>query len=287
MVRPANIITSVADVIAGIAIASYTYGQSFTGLMLVPCMLLCFSTACLYGGGIVFNDVFDAETDALERPERAIPSGDISKGIAIRMGIILLVTGIGFAAASNPISGIVGVLIALAALAYDKYGKHHSFLGPLSMGICRGLNLLLGISILPAALVSWGILALVPVVFIFAITMISRGEVTGGTSYTLKIAAVLYALVIASILGISILLHTWIWAALLLAGFSVMVYKPLADAIREPVGKHIGLAVRGGILALVLMDAAWAAAFSAVLMPALICLLLPVSLWLAKRFAVT
>lgn len=287
MVRPANIITSIADILAGIAIATYASGHSLSGFMLVPCILLCLSTACLYGGGIVFNDIFDLETDRVERPERAIPSGDISMGNALRLGIVLLLAGIGFAAASNPVSGLLAVLIALAALGYDKYGKHHPFLGPLSMGICRGLNLLLGMSILPAALGSWGVLALVPVVFIFAITLISRGEVNGGTPYTLKIAAVLYALVITSILGIAFMMHTYIWAAILLLGFSVMVYKPLAGAIKEPVGKNIGLAVRGGILALILMDAAWAAAFSAVLLPAFICLLLPVSLWLAKRFAVT
>ena len=101
MVRPANIITSVADILAGIAIAAYAFGQPLSGLMLVPCVLLCLSTACLYGGGIVFNDIFDLETDRIERPERALPSGDISLGKALWLGSSLILAGIGFAAGSN------------------------------------------------------------------------------------------------------------------------------------------------------------------------------------------
>ncbi|OYZ46911.1 MAG: polyprenyltransferase, partial [Sphingobacteriales bacterium 24-40-4] len=75
--RPANIATSVADVLAGIAISGYFLGA---GQEFLPVILLCLSTIGLYGGGIVFNDVFDAELDKIERPERAIPSGAVSIG---------------------------------------------------------------------------------------------------------------------------------------------------------------------------------------------------------------
>ena len=40
--------------------------------------LLLLASAGLYLGGMVLNDVFDAQLDAVERPERPIPSGDIS-----------------------------------------------------------------------------------------------------------------------------------------------------------------------------------------------------------------
>ena len=75
--RPANIVTSVADILAGIAIASAP--GSLVERIWPAALLLCLSTACLYGGGIVFNDVFDAELDKVERPERAIPSGLVSR----------------------------------------------------------------------------------------------------------------------------------------------------------------------------------------------------------------
>jgi len=63
--RPANIVTSVADVLAGIAISGYLTNQTFHIQNLLPILLLCFSTIGLYGGGVVFNDVFDAALDKI------------------------------------------------------------------------------------------------------------------------------------------------------------------------------------------------------------------------------
>src|SRR5687767_9745488 len=105
MMRPANIVTSVADVLAGIAIAGYFTNLPLVTISFYPIVLLCLSTIGLYGGGIVFNDVFDAELDKKERPERAIPSGLVSKSEATAFGIFLLLWGIGFGYAHSPQSG--------------------------------------------------------------------------------------------------------------------------------------------------------------------------------------
>ena len=144
LTRPANIVTAIADILAGIAIA-------YAGTLFVlpekqSIILLILSTACLYGGGVVLNDVFDADLDKIERPERPIPSGLISKRSAAALGIILLLLGILFAAFSHhnllSISTVIAIVIALAATTYDKWAKHNAFLGPLTMGFCRGMNLL-------------------------------------------------------------------------------------------------------------------------------------------------
>jgi len=66
-----------------------------------------------------------------------------------------------------------------------------------------------------------------------------------------------------------------------------MVFLALIKAIRVPTPKNIGKAVKAGVIALILMDAAWAAAFDAVTLAFIIILLLPLSLWMAKLFAVT
>ena len=165
--RPANIVTSVADVLAGIAISGYFLG---TGQEFLPVFLLCLSTIGLYGGGIVFNDVFDAELDKIERPERAIPSGAVSIGEATALGIILLGMGLLAAFAFSVWSGLIAFLILVFALVYNKFGKHHSFLGPLNMGLCRGLNLLLGISIISLSLQNHYFLGIIPLIYIFSIT---------------------------------------------------------------------------------------------------------------------
>ena len=146
LTRPANLVTAVADVLAGMAIAGYL---NLPGAAPAPVGWLCLSTVGLYGGGVVFNDVFDADLDAIERPERPIPSGQVSRMAAAILGIMLLLIGVLSGFMANQIAGYLALMIAMASLVYDRFGKHHNWLGPLNMGLCRGLNLLLGISVLP------------------------------------------------------------------------------------------------------------------------------------------
>ncbi len=282
--RPANIVTSIADVLAGIAISGFFLE---TDREILPVFLLCISTIGLYGGGIVFNDVFDADLDKVERPERAIPSGAISKKEATLLGIILLSIGCLAAFAFSVRSGIIAFLILVFALVYNKYGKHHAFFGPLNMGICRGMNLLLGVSIVSISLQSLYFLGLIPLIYIFSITMISQGEVHGSNRNKLYTGAFLYLIVIGAILYSAFLRQNIFYAALFLILFAGMIFRPLFTAIKEPVGKNIGKAVKAGVISLILMDAAWASAYGQIFFAMLIAILLPLSLWLAKRFAVT
>lgn len=278
-------VTSVADILAGIAIACtlhFTFSQTWPAVL-----LLCFSTACLYGGGIVFNDVFDADLDRIERPERAIPSGRIQLKEAAVLGSLLLGLGIIAAALNSTTSGFMALSIAVAALVYDKWAKHHPFFGPLTMGICRGLNLLLGISILPGAITSWYFLAIAPIAYIFSITMTSRGEVHGGNKTNLYTAAFLYAAVISFISYFSYTNGRLLWSLVFLLPFTWMIFKPLFKAIQQPIGKNIGMAVKAGVLSLILMDASWAVTFSSIYTALFIACFLPVSVWLSKFFAVT
>ncbi len=285
--RPANLLTAVADILACVAVAGYFSTQFTSYLDILPLACLCLATIGLYGGGVVFNDVMDARLDAIERPERPIPSGVISRSQGIIQGTYLLLVGILAAFTVGITSGILGAGIAAAALVYDRWGKHHPFWGPLNMGLCRGLNLLLGVSIIPGALHYGWWLGLVPVLYIAAITMISRGEVHGGNTRTLRFAAMLYALVLGTILFIAAcnghLLVTFPFVALT----AYVIYRPLLQAVRVPEGPNIGKAVKGGILALIVINAAWAAAFSDWTYALIILALLPVSMLLAKAFSVT
>jgi 4-hydroxybenzoate polyprenyltransferase len=61
----------------------------------------------------------------------------------------------------------------------------------------------------------------------------------------------------------------------------------LRKAIREPKGALIGKAVKAGVIALIVMNASWAAAFGSFYFAFVIILLLPVSLLFARLFAVT
>jgi 4-hydroxybenzoate polyprenyltransferase len=292
LMRLANIVTAISDILAGIAIAGYFKVGSQSWFQIQPVLLLILATVGLYGGGVVLNDVFDAELDKLERPERPIPSGLIPKKEAALLGIVLLLAGCFSASMVHaPVffssSSILAIIIAVAAIIYDKWTKHQTISGPLNMGICRGLNLLLGISIIPSAISIYWYLSIVPVIYIAAITMISRGEVHGGKKNTLYGAMVLYGIVIIRIFSVAAINHNLLLAFPFLLLFAWMIFPALLKAVKNPTGPAIGKAVKCAVIALILMNGAWAAAFGAIYIALIILLLFPVSLFLAKLFAVT
>ena len=288
MMRPANIITAWADILAGFAASGFLVsgGQVTTNLMPLAWLLL--ATTGLYGGGVVFNDVFDAELDALERPERPIPSGRASVNEATLLGSVLLVVGVLAAAQVSLLSAGIATCIAVAALLYDALSKHHSVIGPLNMGLCRGGNLMLGVSAVPAILGEYWFLAIIPVVYIAAITTLSQGEVHGGKQMTGIVALLLIITVIAGLLGLGILKNYQVLAALpFITLFAIRVLLPFVKAYREPSPEQIRIAVRAGVLSLIVMDATVAAGFAGLPYGLIVLCLLPISIRLAKVFAVT
>jgi 4-hydroxybenzoate polyprenyltransferase len=312
LMRPANIITALADIMAGFAVATTPFflfltqadpGASIHRLPLPHLLLLLLSTTGLYGGGVVMNDVFDADLDAVERPERPIPSGRVSKSSAATLGIVLLGMGILFAWLVSLTSGLIALSIALLAVLYDRWGKH-TFLGPINMGLCRGGNLLLGMSAAPflvpeasdiflkngqtTTVGHYWYLALIPIAYIAAITTISRGEVHGGNKSALYLAFALYGLVILSIVVLGVDSALPVWHSLpFLALFAYLIFPPLTRAFRDRQPRNIGLAVKAGVIALIVMDASIAASFAGWMYGLLVLALLPISRYLARVFAVT
>lgn len=289
LMRPANILTAITDIIAGAAIVGFfEHGlNDLQSILQLLCLIV--ATIGLYGGGVVFNDVFDAKLDKVERPERPIPSGVISITEASVLGGYLLVVGIFAAFTVSSFSGWIAVLTAASALVYNKWAKHHPVEGPLLMGLCRGLNLSLGMSVYLVSLQGdflWWI-AVVPIGYIAAVTMISRDEVHGGTKRPLIRAAIMYACVIAVIGFFSYMTGQITTVPFFLAFFAWLIYKPLLRAMKTPTGPNIGKSVKWGVLGLIAMNAAWTAAFAGVPFGLVVLAFLPVSILLGKLFAVT
>lgn len=294
LMRPANIITAIADIMLGFAASGSVMmltqdnNTSFDHPQLKLLYWLMLATIGLYGGGVVFNDVFDADLDRVERPERPIPSGRVSRFNATLLGSLLLIGGIAAAFQVSVLSGALAVIIAVLALIYDAIGKHHPILGPVNMGTCRGGNLLLGISAVPAAVGVFWYLALIPIVYIAAITAISQGEVHGGDKRILSGALILYLLVIGGILILMRLQQYEILYALpFLALFIYLIFPPLIKALNSLQAMHIRLAVKAGVIALIIMDATIAAGFAGWVYGLMVLALFPVSRMLAKQFSVT
>ncbi|MEO0528773.1 MAG: UbiA-like protein EboC [Bacteroidota bacterium] len=290
LMRPANLPTAAADIIAGTAISgiySNTSGFSIEDQnALSGIIFLILSSIGLYAAGVVLNDVFDVKVDMLERPERPIPSGLISVKSASIFGVVLLILGILSAFLVHMLCGMIALLLALSIVAYDSFSKRNPVAGPLNMGICRGLNLLLGISLLGALPHWWYVF--VPVVYIAAITLISRGEVHGNNKRHIIFAAILYAMVILSVIVLALLSHLGMFTILLfLLLFALLIYRPLWRAYVLNSPDNIKKAVIAGVLSLIVLDAAIAVGFSNLWLGLIVLLLLPLSLMLSKLFAVT
>jgi len=293
LMRPANIITAIADILAGFAVSGaalhlLTDGPGATDYLLFSLLWLILSTIGLYGGGVVFNDVFDADLDRVERPERPIPSGLASVTSASLLGLFLLIIGVTAAFLVSTLSGIIAVIIAALALLYDAWGKHQTIIGPINMGLCRGFNLMLGVSAVPVAVQELWFLALIPVVYIAAITMISRGEVHGKNRKALVGGSAMYGLIIIALFMVALTATIAWWQILpFVLLFSYLIFPPLVKAIKDQDPRLIGKAVKMGVLSLIVLNAILATAFAGWIYGAVLLLLLPVSIGVAKRFAVT
>ncbi|SFT77183.1 4-hydroxybenzoate polyprenyltransferase [Algoriphagus locisalis] len=293
LTRPANVVTAIADIWAGFAVAgawaliAADWGSG-SNEFLINLAWLSLSTIGLYAGGVAFNDVFDAELDAVERPERPIPSGKVSISSAAWMSFLLLVVGVIAAAQVNFISAGIALAVAALAVLYDYWGKHQHLFGPINMGLCRTGNLLLGVSVVPEILASFWPLGFLPLIFVAAITMISRGEVHGKNRSALYGGLSMYVIVIVAIAAMPFLHNTAAWQVLpFLALLSYMIFPPLIKAIRSQNPKLIGKSVKAAVISLIIVNASIASSFAGWKIGIFVLMLLPISLWLAKKFAVT
>jgi 4-hydroxybenzoate polyprenyltransferase len=280
LVRPANVATALADVLAGYAVAGLGHPGRL-GWLLV-------STACLYAGGVVLNDVFDRDVDRTERPERPIPSGRVSVAAAATLGLALLALGVFAASLATSASGLVAAATAGCVLLYDAWGKRQGLLGPVNMGMCRGLNLLLGVSAAPAVLSEAWPLSLLPLIYIAAVTAVSRGEVHGGRREIAAIALISLSLVLAALGALAVGRGDGSWAGVAftaLLGWRVL--PAFWGAYRTPAPGPIRHAIRTGVLSLVLLDAAIGATYGGAVY-SLAILATGLAAWsLARLFAVT
>ncbi len=144
LLRFPAVFTAVADVMMGYLVRNGDLEPTSTFALLLV------ASSSLYLAGMVFNDAFDADVDARERPERPIPSGAVTRSTAFRIGWILFVIGVAAAWTVELLNGDRAPLVLAVALAtfiylYDWEVKRYS-IGPLNMGVCRMLNVLLGMS---------------------------------------------------------------------------------------------------------------------------------------------
>ena len=292
--------SALANILAGYLLANQSW------LPVAPLVCLLFASACLYCAGMVLNDVFDFDIDTKERPERPLPSGEISKNAARNVGLGLLLAGIALAfvagiLVSSPVRPTcIAIGLAVSVFLYDGPLKRTP-IAPAIMGLCRGLNLLLGASLFVAEsgffgfppVVLW--IAASLTVLIFGVTWFAREETRHNSVGQLLLPALV---ITAGLIGV--IFASFAPGAteserlrnlypMLVAMLSVSIATRLQRAVFNGTPKNIQQAVVSVLRSLIIFDAA--ACYLAVpeqpgYALAVLCLLIP-SLILSRRIAST
>ncbi len=292
LLRLPNVFTAVADVAMGfffVAVPNNQAAWAFDGQQsLLPIGLwtvglLAAASALLYSAGMVLNDVFNVELDREEQPDRPLPSGRIPLNSARWLGWQLLTLGIMLAGGTavmldkcpaahadhfvlSWLPAIVAAALAMLIVLYNV-GLKRTPLGPVAMGGCRMLNVLLGMSVLRESWRTehWAVAAGIGV-YIAGVTWFARDDARRSERRQL-IAATLVMLSGVGLVGslpwlskdLWMLLQPqpelWRWC-LIIALWAAYILFHCATAIFQPSPGPVRAAVRRLITALIFLDAA-------------------------------
>ena len=210
--RVVNLPTVPGDVLVGAAAAicrgGFAGASSEKGVYIA---LAAVSSCFLYLFGLADNDIAGATTDRgrpIPNGEISMPAARLARGICLAFGFLALLLG------GTPLlpSMAVAVAIVAAVVAYNRTKN------PLLMGLCRGLNVLLGAggvfvcvcghaSASPRDMAIVAAVALVWTVYVAAVTKYSEGEeldsarrrrvgmLVGGIVYLQLVALIVFTLV--------------------------------------------------------------------------------------------
>ena len=263
--RLSNVFTAVADVAMGFLLTHNMQQFEPSPALLAAFGMVVAASVLLYMAGMVLNDVFDAEVDARERPERPIPSGRVSWNFARLLGLEMLLIGValGFAASffvGDVRPGLVASALAVCVLLYDSWAKKGP-LGPVVMGSCRFFNALLGMSL---AAFTWSagnwVVATGLGVYVAGVTWFARTEARDSSRVQLALATL--------VMGLGLALLWWFpaWSEWIIAPpnnwlffwvvIGLLIGWRCVRAILAPTPAHVQTAVKQSILSLIVLDAA-------------------------------
>ncbi|NGO44594.1 SCO3242 family prenyltransferase [Streptomyces ureilyticus] len=288
LVRAPAALSVPGDILAGAAAAGRPLGPRTVGTMA--------SSVCLYWAGMALNDYADATIDAVERPQRPVPSGRVPRRTALSLAGGLTAAGLGLAALSGGRRGL-GVALPLTGLiwAYDLKLKSTKA-GPAAMAGARALDVLAGA--VTAGGTKSGRRGLVPAALVglhtYTLTALSRHEISGAPARlpatTLGVSAAT-ALAAAGTAPSGPGRHpdarTAAVAAAGALGYLGTYGLAQVKAVREPSGENVRRAVGAGILGLVPLQTALTARGGSPVVAAALGAVHPLARRLARRVSPT
>ncbi|WUU18778.1 UbiA family prenyltransferase [Streptomyces sp. NBC_00663] len=254
------------------------------------------ASLCLYEAGMALNDWADRDEDALDRPQRPIPSGRIAPTAALGAAGLLTVAGLTLAARAGRPALATATALTATVWAYDLRLKHTAA-APAAMAAARALDLLLGATATLTSPQGHGASSasdaarrsaapsLALAAHTYAVTAVSRHETHGGSSRT-PLAALGALTTLGALLArthpTAGHLPTLTTAAYVRTGALLNLHAALNPS--PPLTQR---AVGGGIRALIPLQAALAARSGANGTALALLGLVPVARTLARKVSVT
>ena len=164
LIRPVNAI------MMGLAVPVSVFVATGTFLPLPPSLLGFLTSLTLSGASNVTNDYFDRQVDAVNEPNRPLPSGMITTTEALLLASLLIIIGLVSALSTNLLCVVFASASILIALLYNAKGKETGLIGNLMVsalvafplvygGFVRGETINLNRLSLPIAFASMAFLA--------------------------------------------------------------------------------------------------------------------------------
>lgn len=162
LTRPTN------SFVAGLAaIVAYLID---TGTIIPETLLLFLTVMFITAAGNVINDYFDAEIDAINRPDRPVPSGMVSRRAARGFATTLFLAGILVSLCTNSLCIGIAIFNSLLLVAYAAKLKSMPLYGNIAVAYLSASIFLFG-----GALNGWdGLIHIIPIAAITFFAMLSR-----------------------------------------------------------------------------------------------------------------
>jgi hypothetical protein len=230
--RVSNLPTVWTNVLAGAVLSGGDWRNWRLGLMLA-------AMSSFYVGGMYLNDYFDRAIDGRERPERPIPSGQISAHAVAAIGFCLVGAGAVATATMGPAAAAMAALLAVSIVAYDLHHKANRF-APVVMGACRALVYGATATALSGGVTIFVAVAAVAIAaFVAGLTYAARQESLDKIGNLWPLALLAAPMLVAigvfrqgpGAMAVYLLLAVWIAAAVYL-----LARRPVAGSVSRAVG---------------------------------------------------
>lgn len=241
LTRPLNLLLGAISIIISASILDISEPLLISQVILVVVFLNAAANA--------FNDYMDFETDRINRPNRPLPKGTISKTTALSAAILLFIAGIMVSAFLNREAFIIATLIAVPLMiAYSLWLKGWPLVGNVVISLILGLTFIFA----GAAFGNfWGLL--VPALLAFGFTFLRElvkdiadleGDLSAGMHTFPVVAgmknAVTLVMILTIIIGGGVLVPYWVglygikYLIILIFGIEFPLVYVLLTLVKSP-----------------------------------------------------